>query len=130
MNKQEKTALISSGINLLLTAVKFNLAALTGSIALLAEAWHSLSDIFSSFIVFLALRADRRTGKERKAEEKEERPTFTDLKKMSSVDERELASLGREKMHIFRPGKVEHKVAIGIGPVEGEGLFRHLKGSL
>ncbi len=115
MNKQEKTALISSGINLFLTVAKFNLAALTGSIALLAESWHSLSDIFSSFIVFLALRADRRAGKERKAEEKEGRPTFTDLKKMSSVDERELTSLGRGKMHIFRPGKVEHKVAIGIG---------------
>lgn len=114
MNKLEKTALISSVVNLVLTILKFLLAVVTNSIALLAEAWHSLSDIFSSLIVFLALRADRKVEEEQKAE-KEYRPLFSDFKKMQSVDEYELVPAERRRIQIFRSGNIEQKVAIGIG---------------
>ncbi|MGA1794953.1 MAG: FtsH protease activity modulator HflK [bacterium] len=56
MNTKEKTALISTGLNLGLTAAKFLLFFLTGSMAILAEAWHSFSDIGTSVLVYLAVR--------------------------------------------------------------------------
>ena len=57
--KPEKAALIAIATNLLLTLAKFVLATFTGSLALLAEAFHSLADIGSSLAVFLALRAEK-----------------------------------------------------------------------
>jgi cation diffusion facilitator family transporter len=58
-SKPERAALVAVATNLVLTAVKFALAAFTASLALLAEAFHSLADIGSSVAVFLALRAER-----------------------------------------------------------------------
>jgi membrane protease subunit HflK len=55
----EHAALVAIGSNLILTIFKFLLASLTGSLALLAEAFHSFSDIGSSLMVFLVLRAER-----------------------------------------------------------------------
>jgi hypothetical protein len=55
----EHAALVAIGTNLILTIFKFLLASLTRSLALLAEAFHSFSDIGSSFMVFLVLRAER-----------------------------------------------------------------------
>lgn len=60
MTKQEKTALASVLVNSILTISKFALASVSGSLALLAEAYHSLSDIASSGAVFIAVRADVR----------------------------------------------------------------------
>jgi len=61
VTRQEATALISCVVNLILTAAKFALFyALVKSVSLKAEAWHSLSDIGSSFVVFLALLCGRR----------------------------------------------------------------------
>ncbi len=57
--KAEKTALAAVFTNLLLTAIKFILAALTRSLALLAEAFHSFGDIGSSLAVFLAVRTEK-----------------------------------------------------------------------
>jgi len=51
-----KTAAAATGLNILLTAVKFLLIFLSGSMAVLAEAWHSFSDIITSLLVFLALK--------------------------------------------------------------------------
>ncbi len=45
MTKQEKAALVSVATNSVLTLVKFILASVTASVALLAEAYHSLADI-------------------------------------------------------------------------------------
>jgi len=56
MNVRTKTAAVSTGLNVLLTIAKFILFFLTGSIAILAEAWHSLTDIFTSMMVFFAVR--------------------------------------------------------------------------
>ena len=111
MTKQEKTALVSSAVNLILTVTKFVLAALCHSIALLAEAWHSLSDIISSFLVFLGIRADR-LKKEEIEHRTERKPLLGDFK-MSS-DEEDLS----EKVPVrkaFHEAGIENKMAVGIG---------------
>ena len=55
MNTREKTAAISTALNVILTLFKFVMFAFTGSLAILADAWHSFSDIATSFMVFLAV---------------------------------------------------------------------------
>ena len=60
MNAKEKTAILSTALNLALTLAKFLLYFFTGSLAILAEAWHSFSDIGTSAIVYLAVRFQKR----------------------------------------------------------------------
>jgi membrane protease subunit HflK len=61
LTRQEGAALVSCAVNLVLTVAKFILfVTLVRSVSLQAEAWHSLSDIGSSFVVFLALFLPRR----------------------------------------------------------------------
>ncbi len=69
MTKQEKTALGAVGTNAVLTVVKFVLASLSGSLALLAEAFHSFSDIGSSSAVFISVRREVKDGLEGKGAE-------------------------------------------------------------
>jgi len=69
LTKQEKTALGAVGTNAFLTVVKFVLAYLSGSLALLAEAFHSFSDIGSSSAVFISVRREIKDGLEGKGEE-------------------------------------------------------------
>ena len=64
MTTKEKTAAISTALNLLLTTAKFILYYFTGSMAILAEAWHSFSDIGTSVLVFLAVRFQKKEDKE------------------------------------------------------------------
>ncbi len=100
MTKQEKAAVVSIAINSLLTLVKFILASITASIALLAEAYHSFADILSSTMVLLALRVDRRdnaTPPEVRANSEEEEPA------------------AKPRSRLFTPGNWENKAAIGIG---------------
>ena len=52
MNVKTKTAGIAVLLNGGFTALKFVLYALTGSLAVLADAWHSLSDIATSLLLF------------------------------------------------------------------------------
>lgn len=52
---KKKAAVISIALNILLTFFKFVLYFFSGSIAILAEAWHSFSDIATSFAVFFAI---------------------------------------------------------------------------
>lgn len=56
MNPKVRTAAISTGMNTLLTVAKFASWYFTGSLAILAEAWHSFSDIATSLLVWIALR--------------------------------------------------------------------------
>jgi len=91
MTKQEKTALLASGTNLFLTVVKFTLASVSGSLALLAEAYHSFSDICSSFLVFWAMRKDRLAPSSPQTQ------------------------LSTPQKHLFREGAWEAKAALGIG---------------
>ena len=55
MNPRKKAAAVSTCLNILLTLLKFLLFFFTGSLAILAEAWHSFSDIGTSMLVFLAV---------------------------------------------------------------------------
>jgi len=59
MTRKEKTALIAVTLNVLLTVLKFIAFFFTGSLAILAEAWHSFSDIVTSLLVFISVREKR-----------------------------------------------------------------------
>lgn len=56
MTIKERTAGISILANVVLTILKFIAFFFTGSIAVLAEAWHSFSDITTSVMVFISVR--------------------------------------------------------------------------
>jgi len=60
---QKKTAIAVTGMNTLLTTLKFILYYLTGSYVILAEAWHSFSDIATSLLVLLAIHRKLRQEK-------------------------------------------------------------------
>jgi len=62
MQDHAKVALYSCLVNALLTAVKYFLGDISGSLALRADAVHSLADVISSFTIFLGIViADRKT---------------------------------------------------------------------
>jgi cation diffusion facilitator family transporter len=60
MEKGQKVALLAIGVNLVLFGLKYLFALLSGSIALKAEAFHSLSDVIASSTVFTGLILARR----------------------------------------------------------------------
>lgn len=55
MNRKEKTILVSIILNIILTVGKLILSNISGSNALIADAWHSFSDVLVSGIVLLGL---------------------------------------------------------------------------
>jgi len=59
MNRKEKTILVTIVANLVLVGLKYGLAALSGSLALRASAWHSMGDVFVSLFVLVGLFASR-----------------------------------------------------------------------
>lgn len=61
MDKRQKTAAVSTLLNLLLATAKFILAGLSGSLVILADAWHSLTDVGTSLLVLISVS----TGKNR-----------------------------------------------------------------
>jgi cation diffusion facilitator family transporter len=63
MDKGEKVALLAIGINLLLFGIKYAFSRLSGSIALKADAFHSLSDVVASLTVFVGLIIAKRKTK-------------------------------------------------------------------
>ena len=52
MENDQKVALLATGVNLGLFCMKYLFARYSGSIALMAEAFHSLSDVIASSTVF------------------------------------------------------------------------------
>jgi membrane protease subunit HflK len=63
VNRVERTALVSVVINVGLVFLKLLLASLSGSLALIADAWHSASDIVASGLVWTGARISRREGR-------------------------------------------------------------------
>lgn len=61
METAEKTAILSILTNLLLVAIKTGLAVATDSLAIKADAIHSLADIISSIIIFLGIKISQRS---------------------------------------------------------------------
>jgi len=102
MTKQEKVAVVSIITNSFLTVAKFILAFATASVALLAEAYHSFADIFSSSMVLAAVRADRRDNS-----------GSTNTQPTGEED----VTAGKPRRKLFGPSNWENKVAIGIGIV-------------
>ena len=56
----ERVAIASVAVNVILLGVKFILARLSGSMALLADVIHSSTDVIAAMTVFLGLRISRR----------------------------------------------------------------------
>ena len=52
MGRKEKTLLITIIANVVLIALRFFLADLSGSVGLAANAWHSMTDAFVTSVVF------------------------------------------------------------------------------
>jgi len=63
VNRVERTALVSVVINIGLVLLKLSLAVLSGSLALIADAWHSGSDVVASALVWTGARISRREGR-------------------------------------------------------------------
>jgi divalent metal cation (Fe/Co/Zn/Cd) transporter len=63
MERSNKIAVFGIGVNLALFALKFTFAVLSRSIALKAEALHSLFDVVASLTVFGGLMLDKRKSK-------------------------------------------------------------------
>lgn len=60
MEKGEKIALLAIGVNAFLFTLKYLLAGISGSVALKAEAFHSLTDVVASLTVFAGLKISKR----------------------------------------------------------------------
>jgi modulator of FtsH protease HflK len=60
MHVRARAALVTLLLNVLLTALKFAAFGLTGSLAILAEAWHSFGDIATSAMALLSVRRQAR----------------------------------------------------------------------
>ncbi len=64
MNRLEKAAIISTVANALIALVKFIVGSLFGSIALIADAFHSFTDIVGSIAVFFGIRFSKIKSKQ------------------------------------------------------------------
>ena len=60
MHTRTRTALVTLILNTVLTVLKFAAFAFTGSLAILAEAWHSFGDIATSATALLSVRSQAR----------------------------------------------------------------------
>ncbi|MBN1904928.1 MAG: FtsH protease activity modulator HflK [Deltaproteobacteria bacterium] len=74
MNKKIRTSLIAISITLSLTILKFIFYYLSGSIAVLSEAWHSFSDISTSVLVLFALWRSASVLRQKQAQPEYETP--------------------------------------------------------
>ncbi len=62
----EKNLLVATFLNLLITMVQVAGSLLSGSIALLSDALHNLSDTFATFLAYLAIRIGKRNANPKK----------------------------------------------------------------
>ncbi len=63
MSRKEKIGFYSIGVNLLLVAIKGGLAYLSGSVALMADAIHSSTDVVSSITVLAGIKISKRKSR-------------------------------------------------------------------
>jgi len=111
MTTREKTAGISTGLNLGLTIAKFMLYYFTGSMAILAEAFHSFSDIGTSLLVYLAVRFQKK-------EDKKSSPSSEE--KTSSITLEHYVSFGIGIFMLIVAVSILYKVIISPGvPLQG-----------
>jgi HflK protein len=60
MNIKQNASITAVGLNVTLTVLKFVMYFFTGSLAILSEAWHSLTDIATSTLVYISLRTQQK----------------------------------------------------------------------
>jgi len=63
LERSEKTTLLSIILNTSLTLIKYILAVLSGSVGLMADAIHSLTDVISSASVLMGIKLSKRRSK-------------------------------------------------------------------
>jgi len=63
MTQKEKIGFYSIGVNVLLVTLKGGLAYLSGSVALVADAIHSATDVISSITVLAGIKISKRKSK-------------------------------------------------------------------
>jgi len=63
MEKSERISILSIAVNVILLAIKYVFAALSGSAGLAADAIHSASDVMASITVFAGLKISKRKSK-------------------------------------------------------------------
>ncbi len=63
MNQKEKIGFCSIGVNVLLVGLKGGLAVFSGSVALMADAIHSATDLISSITVLAGIKISKRKSK-------------------------------------------------------------------
>ena len=63
MESSAKTAVLSIVTNLLLVGIKTGVALLSGSLAIAADALHSLSDVVSAVVIFIGIKISGRSAK-------------------------------------------------------------------
>lgn len=102
MDLRKKTAMIVTGMNMLLTTLKFFLFFVTGSLVILAEAWHSFSDIATSVLILLAV------SKKVKEEKQEEQNNKSEKGKEAAV-------VKVERKSFLKSLTFESKVSLIIG---------------
>ena len=83
MDRRVRTSLFSIGTDIFLTCVKGILAAITGSVAILADAYHSFSDLIVSCTVLTGILLRRR--QEQKADSPPAAESFPEADAESSV---------------------------------------------
>ncbi len=125
MDVRARTAMISTGLNALLTIAKFALYFFTGSLAILAEAWHSLSDIATSLLVYISVR--KRPGSQDNSESLDDsgnplpEGSLPEASEDGSSENPEGASdkkrrkRARSLFDIFMAYPLEQRVSLGIG---------------
>ncbi len=63
MEKSERTSLFSVAMNIILFFLKYSLGVFSGSLALIADSIHSISDVIGSVAVFIGLKISKRKSK-------------------------------------------------------------------
>lgn len=113
MDRRQKTAAISTLANLLLTIIKFILAGLSGSLVILADAWHSLTDVGTSVLVFISVSTGNTPKEAVQQAEGDEHRSGIDWRKVSLEKWASLligliiflAAIGVAKKAIFAPAQ-------------------------
>lgn len=120
---KEKAALTTLGLNTLLTVLKFILYGMSGSLAVLAEAWHSFADIATSVTVYIAIRRTGKTRAESSAGEQESKPRLRFLEGVT-LEQGVSAGIGLilfvvalflfRKFFFFTPQVVRNPLVVGL----------------
>ncbi|MCU0610925.1 MAG: FtsH protease activity modulator HflK [Candidatus Eisenbacteria bacterium] len=110
MDIKVRTGLLSTGLNLLLALLKFGMFAITGSLAILAEAWHSVSDVGTSLLVLLSVSTH--PAEQRRVTD---RPPIEGVQFEGETSEAKTPTWRDSVRGFLRQTSLEHYVAFGIG---------------